>query len=542
MTRPFFLTLLFLLIIGKSFSQGFTRQDSLRGSITPERAWWDLKHYTLDVTVNPNTKTISGKNTMRYTVLNSQNILQIDLQPPMKLEKVVQNGKALKKRTDGNAHFISLEQNQTAGKDYEITFYFSGMPHIAIRPPWDGGFTWSKDSKGNDFIATSNQGIGASIWWPNKDHPYDEPDNGIDLLITAPKYLKAVGNGRLVEVRQHASSTKTWHWRVVNPINNYGVNINIGNYVRFGETFEGMDGTLDLDYWVLEENLEKAKKQFDQVPMLMQAFEYWFGPYPFYEDSFKLVEVPYLGMEHQSSVTYGNGYRNGFVGKDVSGTGWGLKFDYIIIHEAAHEWFANNITNSDVADMWIHEGFTTYAENLYLDYHYGTRAAREYVIGSRRDIKNVAPIIGAYNVHQEGSGDMYTKGAAILHTLRQLLEDDEKWRSILQGLNTEFRHKTVSSAQVEEFISKKSGIDLTEFWQQYVRTTQIPILEYRVIGKELRFRYTNIIENFDMPVIMLVNGKEDWIFPKASWKTKSYDKSIESVTLKPDFLVGIKKH
>jgi len=531
------LCILLFLFSSLGISQNFTRTDSIFGSITPQRAWWDLKHYDLDVSVFPERREITGTNTVTYTAMDTGDELQLDLQAPMKLLSATQDGESLEIRKDGMFHYIQLKKKQKKGETYTLKVTFSGKPVIARRPPWDGGFTWNRDSNGKHFIATSNQGIGSSIWWPNKDHPYDEPDNGVDLSITVPADLVAVGNGRLITTRDNGD-TKTWHWRVINPINNYGVNINIGDYVNFSEKFEGINGELDLDYWVLRENLNKAKDQFQQAPMMIRAFEYWFGPYPFYEDSFKLVEVPYLGMEHQSSVTYGNRYENGYYGSDLSGTGWGLRFDFIIIHEGGHEWFANNITNTDVADMWIHEGFTAYSENLYLDYHFGKEAASEYVVGTRQHITNDIPIIGPYNVRQNGSKlDMYYKGANILHTLRQLLEDDTKWRNILRGLNSQFRHKTVSSKQVEDYISEKSGIDLTEFWQQYLRTVMIPKLEYKLEGKEVRFRYTEIVEKFDMPVMVLVNGKEEWIFPKADWSTKSFDAPIETFSVKPDFYI-----
>jgi len=537
--------IIFFLLIAISFSaiaqDNFTKADTLRGSITPERAWWDLQHYDLSVTVTPATQSITGTNVITYKILEKNNRMQIDLQSPMKIDKVEQNGKALSFTSEGAAHFIQLNSTQKIGSEEKLTIHFSGKPQIARNAPWDGGFSWKKDDNGNDFIATSNQGIGASIWWPNKDHAYDEPDTGLDLKITAPKDLVAVGNGRLLS-EEKKGVTKTWHWQVVNPINNYGININIGDYVNFKETYKGLDGELDLSYWVLKDNLEKAKEQFTQVPMMLEAFEYWFGPYPFYEDSFKLVEVPYLGMEHQSSVTYGNKYANGYLGRDLSGTGWGLKFDFIIIHEAGHEWFANNITHIDVADMWIHEGFTAYSENLYLDYHFGNQASSEYVVGTRQSIRNDKPIIGnAYGVHQEGSGDMYYKGANILHTLRQLIEDDEKWRTILQGLNKEFYHQTISSKQLEEYISKESGIDLTEFWEQYLRTTMIPTLEYKVNNDELMFKYTTIIEGFDMPVIAIVNGNEEWLYPTAEWKTKKLNAPIENITIKEDFYINSEK-
>ena len=532
--------ILFLCFGIASVAQNFSRQDSLRGTITPERAWWDLQHYTLNVEVFPKEKSIQGSNTVTYLVLESEKVMQIDLQPPMKIDKILQNGKELSYTSEGNAHFISLDTLQEKGKEYQLTVYFSGKPKIARNPPWDGGFSWREDENGNPFIATSNQGIGASIWWPNKDHPYDEPNRGVDLYLTAPKHLVAVGNGRLVATSEETDGN-TWHWKVINPINNYGVNVNIADYVSFSEKYEGLKGTLDVEYWVVRDHLDKAKEQFQQVPKMLEAFEYWFGPYPFYEDSFKLVEVPYLGMEHQSSLTYGNRYKNGYLGRDLSDTGWGLKFDFIIIHESGHEWFANNITNKDVADMWIHEGFTAYSESLYLDYHFGTTAASEYVVGTRRMIRNDRPIIGTYNVHHEGSGDMYYKGANILHTLRQLLEDDEKWRNILMGLNKAFYHQVVTSEQVENYISNASGIDLTEFWNQYLRTTQIPKLEYQIEENRLRFRYVDIIENFDMPVMMRLDDEEVWIYPSSEWKTKEFKASIENAEVKKDFYINSEK-
>ena len=521
----------------KVVSQNYTRQDSLRGSITEERVWWDLKQYQLNVDVDLDRKTIKGANTITYKVLKKNNLMQIDLQPPMKIDQIIQDGNNLKFKSEGNAHFIFLEKTQAIGSDQELTVFFSGKPPRAKNAPWDGGFSWSKDANGSHFIATSNQGIGASLWWPNKDHYYDEPDQGIDIHITIPTGLMAVANGRLINQSTKKNKT-TWSWKVVNPINNYGVNINIGDYIHFGEKYMGENGILDMDYYVLKANESKAKKQFKQAPKMMEAFEYWFGPYPFYEDSFKLVEVPYLGMEHQSSVTYGNQYRNGYLGSDLSGSGWGLKFDFIIIHESGHEWFANNITHIDVADMWIHEGFTAYSENLYLDYFFGKKAAADYVKGTRMAIQNDRPIIGVYEVNQEGSTDMYYKGANILHTLRQLINNDEKWRKILRGLNMSFYHQTVSSKQIEEYISKESGINLTKFWDQYLRTVQIPTLEYKKSEYLLSYRYTNMIENFHMPVIAIINGEEKWIYPSNSWKTDTYADEIKTLKIKDDFYIN----
>ena len=515
----------------------FTQADELRGSITPQRAWWDLQHYSIEVDVFAQTKSLSGTNTITYRVLSPNSTMQIDLQEPMRIDLVTQNGEKIEIESIGNAHFLDLKQTQEIGAKNKVTIHFSGIPREALNAPWDGGLVWSKDSNGIDFIASANQGIGASVWWPVKDHPQDEPDKGVDLFITTPKDLVGVGNGRLVEEITN-KDTKTWHWQVVNPINSYGVNINVGDYVNFSETYNGLNGKLDLSYWVLRDNLEIAKEQFKQAPLMLEAFEYWFGPYPFYEDSFKLVEAPYLGMEHQSSVTYGNKYKNGYLGRDLSGTGWGLEFDFIIIHEAGHEWFANNITNKDVADMWIHEGFTAYSENLYLNYHFGKKAASEYVIGTKRSIQNDTPLIGTYNKNNRGSNDMYYKGANILHTLRQLIADDQKWRAILQGLNKDFYHQTITSHQVERYISEKSGIHLTQFWEQYLRTTMIPNLQYTIKQNQLKYRYTDVIKGFDMPVQVKINGVLNWIQPTGAWKTLENNGKIKTLDVQQDFLIN----
>ena len=523
-----------------SYSQKITRQDSLRGSITPQRAWWDLVHYDLSVEVMPESKTIIGTNVMTYKVLNEgPNELQIDLQAPMELTAVMQDGHSLDVRSEGSAHFIQLEDPQHEGELKKISLSFEGKPRIAKNPPWDGGITWKKDSNGKHFIASSNQGIGASVWWPNRDHPADEVDS-LDMHVTVPKDLIDVSNGRLVHIDTDAT-TKTYHWTVKNPINNYGVNLNIGDYVNFSGVYKGEKGPLDMSYWVLKEDEEKAREQFKQAPMMMEAFEHWFGPYPFYEDSFKLVQAPYLGMEHQSSVTYGNGFNNGYLGRDLSGTGEGLKFDFIIIHEAGHEWFANNITNKDVADMWIHEGFTSYSENLYLDYHFGKETAATYTIGTRDKIRNDRPIIGTYNVDKEGSGDMYYKGANILLTLRTIAQDDDLWRATLRGLGKEFYHQTTTTAAVENYIANALNLDLTPFFNQYLREKDIPTFEYKIDKKEMHYRFNNTIQGFTMPLRIKINEKYIWLEPTDIWQCLDVPKGTSTVQIDRNMYVDIRK-
>jgi len=517
----------------------FTHQDTLRGSITKEREWWDLTYYHLNVKVNIKEHALTGENEIYYKVLKSSQTMQIDLQPPMQITKVLMDSIPLNYKRDGNAYFIDIVAKQNIGDINHLTVYYDGKPHVSKRPPWEGGITWKKDNNGKDFISTTCQGDGASLWWPCKDHMYDKPDSML-ISVTIPEPLMNVSNGRLRSLIHNADSTNTSNWFVSNPISNYCVNINIGDYVHFSEVYKGEDGALDCNYFVLRDNLEKAKKQFKEVPRMLEAFEHWFGPYPFYKDGYKLVEVTYPGMEHQSSVTYGNGFENGYGGRDVSHTGLGMKFDFIIVHESGHEWFANNITYKDIADMWIHESFTAYSENLFLNYFFDKQASADYVIGTRANIRNDKPIIGFYNVNNEGSGDMYYKGANMLHTLRQIVNDDEKWRNILRGLNKEFYHQTVTSAQIENYMSKAVGIDLSKVFDQYLRDARIPVLEYTVNNKKFKYRWTNCVAGFNMSVKLFIDNKIVWFSPTENWQDMSVENDKVKVEAPIDFYIKTK--
>ncbi|MCX6223604.1 MAG: M1 family metallopeptidase [Bacteroidia bacterium] len=516
-------------------NRGFTHQDTLRGSVTKERAWWDLKYYHLNIAVNPADSTLKGQNTIRYQVTDPYQVMQIDLQEPMKISKVYEDNKQVQFKRDGNAWFIQLSKTQERGDVNEIIVQFEGRPRISRNPPWSGGLSWKRDKNSNPFIVTTCQGDGASIWWPCKDHQADEPDSML-ISVTVPENLTDVSNGRLRNEVQNADHTKTFNWFVSNPINNYGVNLNIADYAHFSEKYPGEKGMLDCDYYVLKDNLDLAKTYFQEVKRMLDALEHWFGPYPFYEDSYKLVEVPYPGMEHQSSVTYGNGYKFGYGGRDESRTGWGLKFDFIIIHESAHEWFGNSITSRDIADMWIHESFGAYSETLFVDYHFGRQAGNEYCIGTRKNIGNRTPIIGPYNVNREGSGDMYAKGANMLHTLRQLVDNDEKFRSILRGISKKFYHQTVTTEQIESYLSEATGMDLKLFFDQYLRNTKIPFFEYSVEGKTCKYRWNNCIAGFDMPLKIRINDQEKWVNPATDWKELEVPENA-IVSVDPNFYI-----
>lgn len=514
-------TLLFTsgFVFGQFFEKpvNYTKQDTLKGSNTKFRNFWDVKKYELSVEPNFEQKSIKGNNKISFEIIKdiTNPVFQIDLQQPMKADKVVASFPISEYKQDGDFIFITTKKKFKKGEKLTIDVTYSGNPTIAKNAPWDGGWVFANDENGNPWMSVADEGIGASIWLPTKDIWSDEPDNGIIMKIITPKDLVGIGNGRLID-KKTSNDKNIFTWEVKNPINAYSIIPNIGKYVNFKDTYKGEKGTLDLDYWVLDYNLEKAKKQFQQVKPMLSALEYWFGPYPFYEDSYKLVDSPYLGMEHQSNVAYGNKYMNGYLGRDLSGTGVGLNWDFIIIHESGHEWFANNITAKDQADMWIHESFTSYSEVLFTENYMDKKSAEMYAQGVRNNIHNDHPIIGKYGVRNEGSGDMYPKGANMIHTIRQVINNDNLFRQILRGMNKDFYHQTVTTEQIENYISSKSGINFSTVFDQYLRTIQIPSLEYSQNGDELKFRYTNVVKNLQLPI--RING-DQVITPTETWQT-----------------------
>lgn len=535
-----------------------TSQDSLRGSLTPERTWWDVKTYNIQVTPDYSKKTISGWNQIGFDVLSdvSGKKMQLDLQQPMVIDSVVFNGKSLRNlKRNGNVYYIDFGnyffnstatklKKDTVARSYSIKVYFHGKPREAINPPWDGGWIFAKDSQKRPWMTVACQGLGASVWYPCKDHQSDEPDHGALIQVKVPSSLVAVANGKLYSKVEQGDGNVLYTWQVKNPINNYNIVPYIGSYTHFSDTYTSGNGRkLPLDYWVLDYNLDKAKKQFgrDVKPML-QCFEYWFGPYPFYDDGFKLVESSHLGMEHQSAIAYGNHFLDGYLGMDLSGSGWGKKWDYIIVHEAGHEWFGNNITTNDIADMWVHEGFTMYSEVLFVECQYGRKAADEYCLGIRNNISNDIPLIGPYGVNKEGSGDMYNKGANLLHTIRSVINDDTLFRDILRGLNRDFYHKTVNSSDVEKYISSKSGKDFSKVFDQYLRTVNIPKLQYKIQGDGLSYRWVNAIAGFAMPV-QLADPGNTWLYPTTDWKQVSMTKALmdDGIKVKSTFYVELEK-
>jgi aminopeptidase N len=533
------IALMLALFVFPTSAQTFTHADSLRGSNGPGRAWWDVTFYDLKVAVSPSDSSLSGSVAISYRTLAPSGEMQLDLQPPMQLLSVSYGGDSRPMRRDGNAWFVDMPR-QGPGEEHTVVARFEGTPRLAVRPPWDGGYQWETDAGGNPWVATSNQGLGASIWWPNKDYQADEPDSQ-RVAITVPESLTAVSNGRLESQESNGDGTTTFTWFVSNPINNYSIEVNAGDYAHWSETFEGEDGPLSMDFWPLSDNLEKARDQWTQARTTIECFEHWFGPYPFYEDGYKLIEVPYLGMEHQSGVTYGNQYANGYLGRDLSGTGHGLLWDFIIVHESAHEWWGNNITASDIAENWVHESFANYSENLYTECLTGSKQkGEEYVIGTRAGISNATPIVAPYGVNQSGPGDMYNKGGNLLHTIRRLVDDDEQWRAVLRGLNAEFRHRIVPGTAVEAYITRETGLNLDRVWDQYLRTTMIPVLEWYAEDGVLGYRWQNVVHGFEMPVLVDVGGQDRWLSPTTSWQLLDAV-GEESVDVDPGFYIDVRE-
>ena len=518
----------------------YTRADTLRGSNGPARSWWDVEFYDLNVTVNPADSTIRGWNAITYRVLRPGSEMQIDLQHPLAIDSIVREHQKLQFRRDSNAFFVALPSQSIPGTRGAVTVYYHGKPRAARRAPWDGGFDWKTDSLGIDHIATANQGLGASIWWPNKDYGGDEPDSQ-RVAITVPEPLVNVSNGRLRSVTRAQPGWNTWEWFVTNPINNYGIAVNAARYGHFAEYYQGENGTLTMDFYPLAIHLDTARVQFKQAISTIRCLEHWFGPYPFYEDGFKLIETPHLGMEHQSAVAYGNHYKNGYRGRDLSGTGRGEKWDFIIVHETAHEWWANNITAQDLADMWIHESFANYSEGLYTECLEGRDAGAEYIIGSRQNIANDRPIIPAFGVNAQGSGDMYSKGGTMLHMMRQIIGDDTRWRNMLRGANRVFRHQTITGQQLRDYFNREAGIDFSKVFQQYQTTTMIPRLEYRVANGRLTHRWTNVVAGFDMPVDVAFSsapGTFVRIRPATQWQTTNTTvRGGDTLMVKRDYYV-----
>jgi aminopeptidase N len=509
---------LFLSIFVHGQTQSTKKQGSKEtapGGIRQEQKWWNLIYYKIDITPDYGRKYITGTNSITFSALQSDTILQIDLQDPMRITSVRWKDKSLVfKHSKEDTYLVIFPTVIKAGEKQTISIHFEGAPKESLKPPYDNGWIWAKDLNGRPFISVACEGSGASIWLPCKDVLYDEPDNGVSFSITVPDTLTAVANGRLKKKSIGKQGTTTYTWKVVNPINNYNIIPYIGKYVSWHENYGGLKGKLDCDYWVLDYNLTKAKSHFKQTDTMLRAFEYWAGPYPFYEDSYKLVEAPMSGMEHQSALAYGNEFQNGLRGKDIiSGSGWGLKWDFVLVHESGHEWFGNSITSSSYGDSWIHEGFTKYLETLYTSYVFGIEAGNDYAVGTWKRIKNDVPVLGT------NTSDQYYKGSAMLHMIRQII-GDTLFKEVLTGLSKEFYHQAVNTNEILNFFNRYTKKDFTKIFDQYLKTIQVPAFSYSFQDSIFRYRWENCIKDFSMPVRITFDGENyQFIFPSTQWQT-----------------------
>jgi aminopeptidase N len=539
----FLIGVLFITEIIFSQSKPFSKEDTLIGSNTSYRAWWDVTHYTISVKPDYNTKSLSGNTIITYKVISDSLpfIMQIDLQDPLQVDSVFINREKFSNYKKENNRWMMSLASHKKNSEHTIQLFYHGKPKVAVNPPWDGGFVWKKDSLGNPWMSVACQGAGASVWFPCKDLQSEEPENGATLTLIVPDTLVGIGNGKLISKQKKELGFTSYTWQVTNIINSYDIIPYIGKYTNSRDSVIGENGELITDYWVLNYHTEKAKQHLKpNVIKTIQCLEHWFGPYPFYEDTYKIVESPYLGMEHQSNIAYGNFYLNGYAGRDLSNTGWGLKWDFIVVHETAHEWFGNSITAYDVADNWIHEGFASYAEVLFTECEFGKEAGDDYCEGVKKSIDNDIPLIGKYGVKMEGSGDMYNKGSQVIQMIRQLVDDDEKFRLLLRDISKMFYHKIISTKEFENFISLKTGKDLQLFFNQYLRTIQIPKLEYKIKKNKMSFRYTNCFKEFNMPIKIKID-KEFWISPTTQWQSIIIENKIKIISINRNVYVKLSK-
>ena len=531
------------------FSQNYSKGDSLRGNLSSFRSCYDVFFYDLYIIVDDQQKKIlNSSNNIHLTALTDFQKIQIDLFENLKIHSIEFEDKELDFQRIYNAVFINFPRVIESDENIFFKITYSGNPRVAVNPPWDGGFSWEKDKNDNSWIGVSCQGLGASSWWPCKDHQSDEPDS-MKITCSVRKPLQVISNGNLmndtvVYNKDLNTLTTKSSWFVSYPINSYNVTLCIGDYSHFNDIYINQEDTLDLDYYVLSYNKKKAMEHFKQVKPMLACFEKYFGPYPFWSDGYALVETPYLGMEHQSAIAYGNNFLPGYNGNTKFTAGF--DFDYIIIHETGHEWWGNSITTNDIADMWIHEGFCTYSEVLYVECIYGYDAMLEYVNNQKKSVRNDKPIVGPYNVNTRGSNDMYQKASLMLHTLRSVIDNDSLWFSLIKGISYEFKHKTIDGIDVINYINSVIQRDFSTFFNQYLNTKEIPVLEYKIQknGREHTLIYRwDAISGFNMNILVNDGIKDIWITPEDTWQELSLGFcDIKAFNIRQDlFFIDVKK-
>lgn len=513
--------------------------DTLRGTLSEIRSCYDVTYYNLNLKIDIENRSLEGFNDIHFQSVTDFDSIQVDLFANMEIDSIVFEQNQLRFSRLHDAVLVSFPRRVKKGEKGLFSFYYHGQPISAKNAPWDGGFVWKEDSNGKPWIGVACEGTGASLWWPNKDHLSDEPDS-MRIACTVPNEVKCVANGNLFQKNEGENSTE-WVWKVSNPINNYNVTLNIADYAHFDSIHVNASGdTLSLDYYVLKENLEKAKEQFLEVHEMMDCFEEAFGPYPFYEDGYALVETPYLGMEHQSAIAYGNKYMSGYLGRHPSD----MDFDYIIIHETGHEWWGNSVSMKDVADMWIHESFCTYSESVYVECRYGYDKMLEYLLYQRNFINNRSPIYGVYGMNHEGNGgDMYYKGSWMIHTFRNVLNNDSLFRAVLKGIAQEFKHRTVDGEEIINYINSLTKYNYRPLFEQYLKYADVPLLEYRWEKKMLNLRWKADAEGFRIPVSFLLGDTEKRVLvSNTEWsETPMSKKEFKSLSFREDLMLFVSK-
>ena len=522
--RSFIFLFLSFFLVGSIYSQNFSRKDSLRGNLTSLRTCYDVVFYDLFLNIDENSKSLVGSsNSIHFHAKENFNKIQIDLAQNMQINKIEFLNEDLIFERDFDAVYIYFPKQIKKNEFHKIKVYYEGQPKIAKNPPWDGGFSWKQDKNNNPWISVSCQGTGASTWWPCKDHQSDEPDS-MQITGVVRSSLQFISNGNLRNQKEYFSEVLNSNiiessWFVSYPINNYNVTLYIGDYVHFSDIYVKNKDTLMLDYFVLKNNLIKAKNHFKQVKPMLKCFENYFGKYPYWNDGYALVEAPYLGMEHQSAIAYGNNYLAGYRG-NISYID-SLKFDFIILHETGHEWWGNSITTNDIADMWVHEGFCTYAEVLYVECMYGYDKMLSYVNNQKKHVKNDRPIIGKYNLNFKGSSDMYSKGSLMLHTLRNVINNDSSWFKLIKNISIDFRDKNIDGSEIIQYINDRTELDLTKFFSQYLNHRQIPTFEYKLQkhGAHYTLLYKwKAIDGFNMPIKINYGTKNKILSPTSLWQ------------------------
>lgn len=508
----------------------FTYTDSLKGAYTGIRQGSDIQRYSLDITIDTLNRYVQGNVGIEFEITDEAfRDFRFELHENFTVTDIVDYSdttptavpQRLEWHQEGSFYTVHMREPVGPGYQKRLLIHYEGHPTVARNAPWDGGIVWSRDSQGMPWISLACEGEGASLWWPCKDHPFDEPDQGVTLHITVPKGLMAVGNGRLKD-RTVLEDRERFTWEVSNPINLYNVNIAIGDFTHIHDTYtsKATGDTLSLDYYVLRTHEDKARAHFGrEVPRMLQAFETIFGPYPWYSDGYKLVETPFWGMEHQSSIAYGNNYRGlpnwfPFPEKQL--------FDFIIVHESGHEWFGNSISCADKADMWLHEAFTTYTEAAYTEFHYGTEKAQQYLHAQRSLIEYQETMQGPAGVAFDAysDADMYFKGTWMLHTIRhgyatRLLasgsvhseeEATKHWWAFLQRFYMSHQKRVISGEEVIIYFETELGRWAGSVLRQYLQYIDPPLLELQKAFKgdttELRYRLVTPYQDLEMPLML----------------------------------------